>query len=139
LTHNIRVTLWSAAAFLGLFLVFHAGIVVGSHQGLRPHGGVHGFRPPFGAPTGFILPDGYIPRGHGAVGDIATVTLPTLTIVEPNGDIETVLVATSTIVDGPGHAATSSSALRHGLRVIIFGDPDESAERINAKVIHVLP
>lgn len=126
------------AAVLLAFLIFHAGAVVGSHQGLRPHGGMHGFRPPYGAPTGFMLPDGYLPRGHGAVGTITTVTLPTITITERSGDTETVLIATTTRIE-IGPIATTSRALVPGTRVIIFGDPDETVERINAKVIHVLP
>lgn len=136
LTKNIRIILWSATGILLAFLIFHAGLVAGAHRGLRSHGGGYGFRPPFGAP-GFMLPDGFLPPGHGAVGIIATVALPTLTITQPNGDSKTVFLATTTRIDGP--RSTSASALVPGKRVIIFGDPDEVVEGINAKVIHILP
>jgi len=133
-----RVLLWSVGAAIVAFLIFHAGVVVGSHQAMRAHSGTlgmeHGFRPPFGIPE---LPDGYMPRSHGVVGMITSVTLPTLLVQEPNGDVETVYLATTTLIDNSSYAA-SSSALTAGLRVVIFGDPDESVERINAKVIHLV-
>lgn len=136
-----RTILWVIGGVVVTFLIFHAGLVVGSHQGLRPRadGTERGFRPSlgfgFGMPT---LPDGYMPRGHGAVGVITSVALPTMMIEEPDGDSETVLLATTTLIDSASYAA-SSSALTAGMHVIVFGDPDESVERINAKVIHVLP
>ena len=137
LSPTTRWILLGIAAVLVALLIFDAGIAVGAHAGLRMRSGgeERGFRP-FGAP-GFVLPDGYMPRGHGAVGTIATVTLPTLTITEPEGDIETVLVSTTTVIDSPQGSTTN--LLTPGVRVIIFGDPDESVERINAKVIHLLP
>jgi hypothetical protein len=138
LSPHVRWVLLGIAGILLALLIFHAGLVVGSHQGMRGRMGERGFHPPFGAPAGFIMPDSYLPPGHGAVGTITTVTLPTLTITEPNGDTETVFVATTTHIDG-GSRAASSSALTSGMRVIIFGEPDESIERINAKVIHIVP
>ena len=139
-THIAPHARWIAlavAAVLVALLIFHAGLVAGTHQAPRPRGGMHGFRPSFGTPASFMLPDGYMPRGHGAVGTIATVTLPTLTITERSGDSETVLLATTTLIDSA--QGTSSSMLIPGARVIIFGEPDETVERINAKVIHILP
>jgi hypothetical protein len=115
LTKNTRIVLWSVAGVLLAFLIFHAGLVAGSYRGMRH-------------------------RGHGVVGIIATVALPTLTITEPNGDTETVFLATTTRVESTSSGVgTSTSALVARKRVIIFGDPDEARERINAKVIHILP
>src|SRR6185437_6953947 len=89
---NIRFVLWGAFAFIIAFLIFHAGVVVGSHQPMRgrmafdTRVGPGGFAS--GIVGGFMPKEGYVESGHGAVGTIATVTLPTFTLTSRGGETE---------------------------------------------------
>ena len=120
-------------ALLLALLIFHAGVVFGSHRGpfARP-GMERGFRPSF-FPGGFALPHGFIPNDHGAVGTVMELTLPTFTMETREGIVQTILVSTSTTIRTAG-----TGTLTKGDQVIILGELD-SQGRIDAKLIRVLP
>ncbi len=123
-------------ALLLAALIFHAGVVVGSHrEAFGRFGMERGFRSSF-FPGGFELPYGSIPNTHGAVGTITAVTLPTRTLQTRDGTNETILVGTSTSIRDKGAADTK--ALIVGTQAIVLGEPD-SQDRIDAKLIHILP
>lgn len=120
-------------------LIFHAGVVFGSHR--NSFGGPsgrpsmdRGFRPPF-LPGGFKLPHGFIQNAHGAVGAITAITLPTLTMETREGASKTIFVSTSTMIRGVRGADTTVFAI--GNEIIVLGEPD-SQGRIDAKLIRVL-
>ncbi len=118
-------------------LIFHAGVVVGSHRGERSRHEVgHGFRPPF-LPSGFELPHGFMSNTHGGVGTItAMVTPSTLTIQTREGVDQTVVVSTSTMIRGVRDTGTAPPLLV-GDQIVVLGQPDNQGH-INAKLIRVL-
>jgi hypothetical protein len=121
-------------------LIFHTGVVVGSHRDLfsgspvRP-GTDHGFRSPF-LPGGFELPHGFIPNSHGAVGAIMAITLPSVTMQTREGTSQTILISTSTIIRSMSGADTKTLSV--GNQIIVLGKPDNQG-RIDAKLIRILP
>ncbi len=129
----------AAVAFGVLFLallIFHAGVVFGSHRGPfnRPEA-EREFRSPF-FPGNFAFPHGFIPNTHGAVGTVTALTLPTFTMETREGVTKTILVSTSTAIRSAGPA--EATALSKGDQVIILGELD-SEGRIAAKLIRILP
>jgi hypothetical protein len=131
-----RLIAGSVGAFLLALLIFHAGVVVGSHRGLS-HGDQlgHGFRPSF-FPGGLEMPSGFIQDGHGAVGSITTITLPTILMQTREGTSQTIFVGTSTMIRNIDTSGTSTLSV--GDKIIVLGEPD-SQNRINAKIIRILP
>jgi len=123
------------------FLIFHAGVVFGTHR--NPFGGPsdrsdmsRGFRPPF-FPGDFEMPHGFIPNSHGAVGAITEITLPTFRMETREGTSQTISIGTSTIIRNIDDSA-DTSALSIGNQIIVIGDTN-SEGHIGAKLIRILP
>jgi hypothetical protein len=133
-TKNTRYALWGAGAVIIALLIFHAGVVVGSHQ--RIHGRL--VLQDTGAPGDFIPSETYVESGHGAVGTVESVTLPTFMLQARDGTMQKIYVSSSTIITGGAH---NTSALIGGQTVIVIGDPDDTDDQgyLEARIIHVLP
>jgi len=139
-TKNIKWVLWGTFAVVLALLIFHAGVVVGSHE---PRGRMNGA--PNGqfmngqGPLGSIMPtQGYVEDAHGAVGTIATVTLPTFTMQSRDGMTEKIYAGTSTVVTGG--TMPNTGALKGGLLFIVIGDPGDTDDGyLEARIIHILP
>lgn len=136
---KVRLIAGSIGALILAFLIFHAGVVFGSHHDSfgSPSGRSamgRGFRPPF-LPGGFELPHGFIPNTHGAVGSITSVTLPTLLMETREGTSKTILISTTTMVRNMRGADTTAFSV--GNKIIVLGEPD-SQGRIDAKLIRIL-
>lgn len=130
-----RITLGVIGALILAMLIFHAGVVVGTHRGeFRGLGMSRGFRPPF-LPSGFELPHGFIQNDHGAVGAIIAVTLPTFTMETREGTSQTIVVSTTTMIRGIEGGGTG--ALSVGNKIVVLGELD-SQGRINAKLIRII-
>jgi hypothetical protein len=89
---------------------------------------------------GVAMPHGFIPDGHGAVGTIQSISLPTLTIKTRDGSTEEVDLTASTTVE----SATSSMqavGLSVGEQIVAVGNPSAatSSQRMTAELIRVLP
>lgn len=136
-TKNTKWLLWGLGGLVVVVLIFHVGVVIGARHNFRPTHGMMGreFRAPFG---GFMMPEGFMPQMHGAVGTVASVTLPTFIVTEQDGEQETVFLATTTLVRNDIQGATST-ALMPGAHVIVLGWPDENVERIDARFIRIVP
>ncbi|MDE1919139.1 MAG: hypothetical protein KGH56_00370 [Patescibacteria group bacterium] len=131
---KVRLAAGVVGALILALLIFHAGVVVGAHRGSsfrRDADG--GFRHPF-FPGGFMLPHGFIPNAHGAVGTVSAVSLPTFTIETRYGTSQTILVGTSTILRAAGDA--SATRISTGDNVIVLGEPDGQG-RITATFIRI--
>lgn len=115
-------------------LIFHAGIAYGErHVFSRMSVAQHGPIPQFG-----FLSHSFIPQGHGAVGVITAITLPTFSVQTRDGEVETVTVASSSMVRGFNPNMTITD-LRVGQHVTILGEPENNTEQFNARFIHILP
>lgn len=136
-TKNTRWVLWGAFTSIVALLIFHAGVVVGSHQHLRERPGANGA--PVGMLGGIMPPQGFVESGHGAVGTVASVTLPTFTLQTRDGMLEKVETGSSTVVTGGSTGLASD--LTSGEKVIIIGDPAEVDDQddLDARIIHILP
>jgi hypothetical protein len=111
-------------------LIFDAGIALGERRA-RPHP-----ETPFSA-YGMPLPHTFGEEGHGAVGTIASTSLPgSFTLTTRDDDTDTILIGPSTELEPQG--TPTSTLLVPGSHVIIIGEP-ESNESIQATLIRVLP
>jgi len=125
-----RVITTVIGALLLAALIFHAGVVYGSHRNpFGRHDAGRGFRPPF-FPGNLELPHGFIWNDHGAVGTITAITLPTFLMQTREGTIQSILIGTSTVI-------RSNTLLSMGDEVIVLGEPDNQG-RIDATLIRVL-
>lgn len=78
-----------------------------------------------------------LPGGHGAVGKIIKVSLPTIVISTPDNLEKTILLDEGTLIRNFRENA-SSSELVVGKVIVALGEPNESAQ-IVAKLIRLLP
>lgn len=131
--------IWGALGLLAGALVFHAGVVVGSHNrmlgGRSAEGGFEA-RMPFGT-AGVMLPQGFVQGGHGALGTIDTVSLPTFTVITRDGNTLYIKTSSSTQLSG----VPNLDALQSGEMAVIIGEPSDSdtESQINARFIRVTP
>ncbi len=134
-TKNTRYIWWGVFAIIVALLIFHAGVVVGSHQNVRGRLVLRSAD----MLGGFIPSEAYVESGHGAVGTIESVTLPTFMLETRGGTAQKILVSTSTVITGGN--ATDMSALSSGQTVIVIGDPDDTDDQgyLEARMVHILP
>ncbi len=78
-----------------------------------------------------------MPGGHGAVGKIVKVSLPSIVIEGPDNIEKEVIINESTLIRSSGPDATSTD-LKMDDFVTILGTPNEDGQ-IQAKLIRVLP
>ncbi len=136
-TKNTKWVLWGAVAILAALLIFHAGVVVGQQQPLRGRMVLTNGKTSQGMLGGIMPRQGFVENGHGAVGTIATVTLPTFTLESRDGLNQTIYAGTSTTVTGG--QTNDASALQSGEVVIVIGDPDDTDDGyLDARIIHIL-
>lgn len=138
-TKNTKWVLWGAFTLVLAALIFHAGVVVGSHSrpmpGRGPGGGFEA-QMPFGGGA-VSLPQGFIPGGHGALGTIAAIVLPTLTLTSRDGMTLRVEVSSTTVI--AGGATGGLSDLVVGDTVIVIGDPHDTDNNgdIDARLVRI--
>jgi hypothetical protein len=144
-TPRVKWSLAALAAVLVLLLTFDAGVSVGErHAYDRASRFGQAMPPP--PPDAGVLPHGFMPEEHGAVGTITQVALPLITLKTRSGETESIRVSTSTLVR-QGSQTISTEGLSVGENVIIIGEPSqpnepgagEQSEQIDARLIRVLP
>jgi hypothetical protein len=126
---------WALIVVAGLFvalLIFHAGVSLGERHALERS------RPNGSSVFGPGMPHSFMPEGHGAVGTIQAVSLPTLTLTERDGESETVvLTASTTVEEGPQMVAPAS--LTAGENIVVIGMPGANDDQIRAELVRVIP
>ena len=114
-------------------LIFQAGVAFGERRVFHNmHNMPHGPVPEFG-----FFSHSFIPQGHGVVGTITGVSLPTFTVATREGEVETVRISTSTVIRGA--PSVTPQDLQTGQEVTILGDPENSAEEFTARFINIAP
>jgi len=132
-TKNTKWFLWGFCALIVALLIFHAGVVVGSHE---PERGRMPDRTQVGTPGmlgGFMPTEGYLENGHGAVGTITALALPSFSLETRDGMVQKIYAGTSTVITG--------GTLTSGETVIVVGEPEGSDDQgyLDARIVHILP
>ena len=137
-SRKMRIAAGAFGALILALLIFHAGVVYGSHRNpFGRHDAERGFRPSF-FPENFELPHGFIPSGHGAVGTVSSVSLPTFTLKTRAGTSQTVSISSSTVIRS--RSGIDIKTLSVGNQVIVLGEPNEQENQgsIEATIIRIL-
>jgi hypothetical protein len=122
-----------------ILFVFEAGVKVGYHRsefsgrlGDNYYKTFEGGRRP-------MLPQdlGEMPGGHGAVGKVVKVELPTFVVATADNVEKIVRIDASTLVREYRNAGTSTD-IKLDDSVVVIGSPDEKGE-IQAKLIRIIP
>jgi hypothetical protein len=120
-------------------LVFRAGIVVGyrkAHFSARlgdNYSRAFGNRPT-DFPFGMMASD--LPGGHGTVGKIVGITLPTFVVASPDNVEKIVLIKADTIIRRWRDTIASSSLIIND-SVVVLGTPNDQGE-IEARLIRTI-
>jgi len=124
-----------------ILIIFQAGMVAGYHKArfgarfgdnfernlIGPRGGGFG---------GKFITRG-MPGGHGAAGEIISISLPQIVVAGPDNLEKTILVGTSTRIREFQDEITSDK-LKAGNYIVVLGTPNNDGQ-INAKLIRLMP
>ncbi len=130
------------AILIVILIIFQAGRFVGFHQaGFSYRMGDNYYRafegPRSDREMNGGLPFSDLPGGHGAVGKIIKVNLPTIIISTPDNLEKTILLGKDTSIRR-FRTNASSSDLKVGEMAVIVGEPNQESV-IEAKLIRLLP
>jgi hypothetical protein len=134
-SQNGRRVLYIIGAFLLSALIFHAGLVIGSHRNFRGNAGRNwGFKAP-----GFYVqfPRGFIQNGHGTVGTIQSVATSSVIIQKRDEAVQMIMITDKTTIRYQSKNA-SSTALAIGQQIVALGTPNDDGSMI-ASLIRVVP
>lgn len=140
-----KIIIGAILALVILLLVFQMGRFVGFRQAVfsgrlgdnyfwameGPNRGPMGFK----GPRGFMTDD--LPNGHGAVGQVIKINLPTIVVAGPDGLEKVVKINNDTIIRR-FRDTIKNSELVVGDSIVVIGSADE-ASQIEAKLIRLLP
>lgn len=139
-------------------MIFQAGIFVGYHKAgfyksmgdnyYRPFDnkgrGVNGFGSKGGMMGGirdggkFMMQGANIPGGHGAVGKIVSINLPTIVVASPDNVEKTVSISDETLIR-QFRETISATDLKVGEYIVVIGDNNTDGGVVKAKLIRLLP
>ena len=136
-----KFAVYFLAALIVILISFQAGRFVGFRQaGFSYHMGDNYYRAFEGGRGGGIIGSnsfGNLPGGHGAVGKIIKVSLPSIVISTPDNLEKTIMVSDDTIIRR-FRGSASSSEFKIGDMVVVIGEPDQESA-IEARLIRLLP
>ena len=125
-----------------VLIIFQAGIAVGERRSSFAHRFGDNFERNFKDPRGGgFMPRGFsggdMPGGHGAVGEIISVTLPNIIVSGPDNLEKTVVVNDSTEIREFRNTLKASD-LKVGEFIVVLGSPNDSGQ-VEAKLIRLVP
>lgn len=134
--------IFTLAIIVSVLVIFQAGRFVGFHQaGFSYRMGDNYYRAFEGPRPGGMkkggMPFGDLPSGHGAVGEIIKVNLPTLIVSTPDNLEKTILLKDDTLIRH-FRGEASSTDFKSGDMIIVVGEPNQDSV-IEAKLIRILP
>jgi hypothetical protein len=120
--------------------ILMAGISIGEHRARFAGEFGDSYERNFLGPRG-MMGGGYfggmMPGGHGAIGNILSISLPQMIISGPDNLEKTILVGASTTVR-QFQQNIKSSDLKAGDFVVVIGNPNDKGQ-IDARFIRVMP
>ncbi len=137
---GLRLGLYIIGGLFVLGVTFQLGVFTGYHKAsfARDWGDHYGKNFGMERPESFKgMMRGGLPMGHGAVGKVLTVTLPTFVIEDNDGTEKTIVVSNTTIVKSSTQNSTSTS-ITPNTSVVVIGQPNKSGQ-IEAKLIRIMP
>lgn len=112
--------------------ILFVGINIGEHRARFAGQFGDNFERNFVGPRG-----GMMPGGHGAVGSILSISLPTMIINGPDNLEKTILISTSTLIR-EFQQNIRGSDLKIGDSIIVIGNPNGNGQ-IEAELIRIMP
>lgn len=138
----VRGILIGIAIMVVALIIFQAGQVTGYRKARFAGNFGSNFERNFVGPKGgnMMVGGGFgmmTPSGHGAVGEILSISLPQIIVLGEDNLEKVVIVAEYTDVH-QFRENLSVSDLKIGDRVVILGNPNENGQ-IEAKLIRIMP
>ncbi len=139
---TVRGIVIGIAGIIVLLVVFHLGQISGYHRARYAEHLGENFNRNFSDPRGGWFPHGLSdrglpPGGHGAVGEIVSLSLPQFIVAGPDNLEKTIIVSTSTKIR-EFQEEIKPDDLQKGSRVVVLGEPNDSGQ-IQAQFIRVIP
>lgn len=140
-SQKVRGILIGLGVAVLVLVIFQAGMVAGHSKAKFGARFVDNFERNFVGPRGGglggRLPGQGVPGGHGAVGEIVSISLPLVVVAGPDNLEKTVSVSTSTLIRRFQNEI-SETDLKTGEFVVVLGNPNDEGQ-IEAKLIRVMP
>ena len=136
---KFRIIIAIIGGLVVALLIFQAGVYVGFRKASFSSGLGDNYYRAFAPHEGMMGPglgDG-VPGGHGVVGKIVKIDLPTF-IIESSDNIEKQVLVTDDTLVRHFKDSISSNDLKVGDFVVVIGSPDDNAQ-VEAKLIRLLP
>jgi hypothetical protein len=124
-------------------LIFQLGVVVGERKASFAHRFGDNFERNFRDPQGEGLMQrgiplgGDMPSGHGAIGQIVSISLPLIVVAGPDNLEKTVVVADTTEIR-KFRDTIQANKLAVGDFIIVLGTPNDEGQ-VDAKLIRLAP
>jgi hypothetical protein len=138
---TVRGVLIGLGVAVLVLVIFQAGMVAGYHKAKFGARFGDNFERNFvrnrGGDFSKRFPAQGMPGGHGAVGEIVSITLPHIVVAGPDNLEKTVLVGTSTLVREFRDEITADK-LKVGNFVVVLGNPNDEGQ-VDAKLIRIMP
>lgn len=141
---SFRGVIIGVTVTLMALIIFQAGVSVGVHKASFANRLGDNFERHFGpSDRGTFMPPDFpgtrheLPGGHGAVGEIVTMTLPEIVVSGLDGVEKTVVVSDQTIIRQFRDEVTLE-ALTVGTHVVVLGNPNDEGQ-VDAALIRILP
>lgn len=139
-SQSFRGILVGISIAIAILVIFQAGIFVGFRKASFAYrfgdNYYRGFDRKVPAPFGFPLKDNFR-SSHGAVGEVVSISLPTLVVVGPDSIEKTVIIDTSTLIR-KFDTELKSTDIKVGDFLVAIGESNDNSQ-IQAKLIRMLP
>jgi hypothetical protein len=141
-SHTFRgIIIGLSLAIVGL-IIFQAGVAMGERKAVFSQRFGNTFERNFRGPDGGMMflgfpGEGQMPGGHGAVGEIISITPPNVIIAGPDNLEKTIVIGTDTRIR-EFQSELKAGDLQVGDHIIILGEPNEEGQ-IEAKLVRLLP
>ena len=127
-------------SLVAVIIVFQAGEYVGFRKAQFAESFGDNFQRNFigarhGAATNVFFDD--MPGGHGAIGKVVSVSLPTFVVEGPDNIEKIVMIDDDTVFRSFRNAATTTD-LSPDQYVVVLGSPEDDG-KIDAKLVRIIP
>ena len=133
---KISYALAGLFALIVALLIFQAGMFVGYRKAKFSYRMGDNFHRTFGERKGGFV-RGDFPGGHGTIGKIIKIDLPTL-IIEDRDNVEKIIIIKDDTAVRRFRESVKSSDLKTDDYVVVIGTPNDSGQ-IEARLIRIVP